>query len=164
MHEISNSKMFNSFRRCPRPNVGQSQGATKISNHTRLGSDDIQRADAERVRSCCERQLCVSKSSATYSVAGRSPTQIAPSLRHSHRNASAIRCSRPERRARLRRGEPGNPCSLHRLQPVPSTGVKQAEERTKRGAPRSFAMSPCAPGQAVYAAAPSSFQKVSGVS
>lgn len=39
----------------------------------------------ERARSCSRRQLYVSKNSVT----GRSPTQIAPSLRHSHRNASA---------------------------------------------------------------------------
>lgn len=108
------------------------------------------------------RQLYVSKSSVTYSVTGRSPTQIAPSLRHSHRNASAIRCSCPEQQARLRRGELGNPRSLHRLKPVSSTGV--AEERTKRGAPSSSTTSPCTAGQVVYTVAPSSFQEVSYVS
>lgn len=54
-------------------------------------------------------QRYVSKSSVTYSATGRSPTQIAPSLRHSHRNASAMHCLHPELKARLGREESGNP-------------------------------------------------------
>lgn len=46
----------------PETNVGQSWGATKISNYTRMGrgglrSGNIQRADMERAGSCCKRAV-----------------------------------------------------------------------------------------------------------
>lgn len=108
-------------------------GVTKISNYPATGNkvSGATTSNAQiwkRTGFCCERQLCVSNSSVTYSVAGRSPTQIAPSLRHSLRNASAIRCSCPEQQTWPRRGEAGNPRSLHRLKPASSTG--SPEERT----------------------------------
>jgi len=122
-----------------------------------LWSSNSQSAGMERAGSRCKRQPHVSKSSVT----GRSPTQIAPSLRHSRRNASAIRCSRPERQAWLGRSEPGNPRSLHRLKPVSSTGA--AEETTETGAPSSSAMSPRNPSQEVSTGTPGSHQEVSRV-
>lgn len=108
------------------------------------------------------REPYASNSSVTYSATGRSPTQIAPALRHGHRNAAAIRRSCPEQQARLGRGEPGNPRALHRLTPVSSTAVP--EERTQRGAPSSAATSPCTPGRVLYTVAPSSFREVSRLS
>lgn len=120
-----------------RPNVGQRQGATKTTTDGwGLWSNDIQRAAMERAGSCHKRQLYVCKSSVTYSVTGRSPTQIAPSLRHSHRNASAICCVQSSKH----RGEPGNPHSLHRLKPASTSRVP--EEGTTRGGPGSSATSP----------------------
>lgn len=70
-----------------------------------LWSNDIQCAAMERAGSCHKRQLYVCKSSVTYSVTGRSPTQIAPLLRHSHRNASAICCPCPEQEGKRRTRE-----------------------------------------------------------
>lgn len=126
----------------PENKCGSESGAHKSKQLHKDGqrglwSSNVQ--DMERAGSCGKRQLYVSQSSVTYSSTGRSPTQIAPSLRHGHRNASAIHCSCPEQQARLQRGEPGNPHSLHRLKPVSSPRVP--EERTKRGVqqlPRHF--------------------------
>lgn len=77
-------------------------------------------AAMERAGSCYRRQLYVSKSSVT----GRSPTQIAPLLRHSHRNASAIHCSCPEQRVQQvqrRTRESLFPCTDSNLSPAPDS-------------------------------------------
>lgn len=71
-----------------------------------------------------ETALCLQELS--HLVTGRSPTQIAPSLRHSHRNASAICCVQSSKH----RGETGNPHSLHRLKPASTSRVP--EEGTTR--------------------------------
>lgn len=126
-HEISNPKRFNSFQCCPRPNVDQSHQNKQLPSNKVSGATTSNVQIWKRAGFCCERQLCVSKSSVTRSGAGRSPTLIAPALRHSLRNASAIRCSCPEQRARPRRGEAGNPRSLHRLKPA---STASPEERT----------------------------------
>lgn len=94
--KISDSRRFHSFRCCPRPNVGQSQGATKISNYTRMGNG-VSAATTSNVQIWKELDPAARDSdtfpraqSLTQSLVDL-PHRLAPPLRHSHRNASAAR-------------------------------------------------------------------------
>lgn len=152
-HQHMKFQRFSSSQCCPTPE----SGAAKTSSYARMGSR-VSEAAMERAGSCYTRQLYVSKSSVT----GRSPKQIAPLLRHSRRNASAIQCSCPEQRVQQAQRRTRESLFPAQTKTCLQHQIPRGEDQD--GGTKTSATSPCTPVQASAQLLPATAKKFQYVS